>query len=294
MYKIVISISILMFLFSCGQSNKPKSQPEAESKIIDSLITNRIVGFENSLFSIPSPHQITLTLKQQNVEYNPSYLNPTSNTRNYTNSYKKALNMGVYGADLGYLNTYEKTQEAITYFSVIKTLSQELGIINSLKKDTFERIEKNLSNQDSLLHLLSNSYQDIDIFLKSNDQGHIGALILAGGWIESLYLLSRFSENNNQELISRLGENKNPLENLIKVISLYTENNRIYQVLLEKLIALEMIYQNVEVTYTYNKTEVNPEQKLTKVYSNTNITISDDVLNELIEEIKALRLFIIS
>jgi hypothetical protein len=202
--------------------------------------------------------------------------------------------MGVYGADLGYLNTYEKTQEAITYFSVIKTLSQELGIINSLKKDTFERIEKNLSNQDSLLHLLSNSYQDIDIFLKSNDQGHIGALILAGGWIESLYLLSRFSENNNQELISRLGENKNPLENLIKVISLYTENNRIYQVLLEKLIALEMIYQNVEVTYTYNKTEVNTEQKLTKVYSNTNITISDDVLNELIEEIKALRLFIIS
>ena len=55
-----------------------------------------------------------------------------------------------------------------------------------------------------------------------------------------------------------------------------------------------MIYQNIEVTYTYNKTEVNPEQKFTKVYSNTNITISDDVLNELIEEIKALRQFIIS
>ena len=196
MYKTIIPVLILIFLFGCGQSNQPKSQPEeAESKIIDSLISSRIVNFENSLFSIPSPHQITMTLKQQNIEYNPSYLNPTSNTLNYTNSYKKALNMGVYGADLGYLNTYDKTQEAITYFSVIKTLSQELGIINSLKKDTFERIEKNLSNQDSLLHLLSNSYQDIDIFLKSNDQGHIGALILAGGWIESMYLLSRFSEN---------------------------------------------------------------------------------------------------
>ncbi len=294
MYKIAIVLSILVLINSCGQPGQPGAKSEGDREIIDSLLSGRIVNVSNSLFSIPSPHQISMVLVEQNIEYNPTFLNQTQNTRNYGKSYKKALNLGVYGADLGYINLYDRTQEAITYFSVIKTLSQELSIINAFKKNTFERLEKNLSNQDSLLFLLSTSYQDIDIFLKSNEQEHIGALILAGGWIESMYMLSQFAiKTNNPDLIGRLGENKTPLGNLIKILSLYTENNRIYQTLVEKLVALEMIYQEIEITYTYEKNEVIPEKKITKIFSKTNINIPNEILTQLTKEIESIRQFVI-
>jgi hypothetical protein len=294
MYKIAIVLSVLVFIGGCGQTGQPETRKEGDREIIDSLLSGRIMNISNSLFSIPSPHQISIVLIEQNIDYTPTLLNATQNTRNYGNSYKKALNLGVYGADLGYINLYDRTQEAITYFSVIKTLSQELSIINAFRKETFERIEKNLTNQDSLLFLLSNSYQDIDIFLKSNNQEHIGALILAGGWIESMYMLSQFAlKHKNQDLISRLGENRKPLGNLIKILSIYTENNRIYQTLVEKLIVLEMIYQEIEITYAYDKTEVIPEKKITKIHSKTLVNIPDEILDRLAKEIESIRQFVI-
>lgn len=181
MYRLLIYLSITFILTTCSQPTTPPANTETDSNVVDSLRDTRFLNINNTLFSIPSPHLITATLKKQNVEYNPEYINAPNNLRNYTNSYKKALNLGVYGSDIGYLTLYEKTQEALTYFSIVKTLVYELGIINYLKNSTLLNIEKKMSNPDTLINILALAYQDIDTFLKSNDQEHIGVLILAGG-----------------------------------------------------------------------------------------------------------------
>lgn len=296
MPKIVIIALCFITLWSCDQTNQQETttSKSKNSELVDTLNTTQILNINDNLFSIPSPHQISKILIDLNIGYNATILNSTQNTRKYGNSYKKALNLGVYGANLGYVNLYDKTQEAITYFSVIKILADELNISNAFNKETIKRIEKNLTNQDSLLHLLSNSYQDIDLFLKTNDQEHTGVLILAGGWIESMYMLTQFSINtNNEELCARIGENKHPLSNLIKILSKHTEKNKIYQTLVDKLIVLEEMYNNIQVNYTYEHSENLPEQKITKIHSKTEIIISNEDLKKISSEISSIRNFVI-
>ncbi|MDD2563997.1 MAG: hypothetical protein PHU27_07275 [Salinivirgaceae bacterium] len=296
MPKILIIVLCFIILWGCDQTNQQGTtgSKSRNNELVDTINSTQILNINDNLFSIPSPHQVSKILIDLKIEYNPEILNPTQNTRKYSNSYKKALNLGVYGADLGYVNLYEKTQEAITYFSVIKILAEELDISNAFNKETIKSIEKNLTNQDSLLHLLSNSYQDIDLFLKTNDQEHTGVLILAGGWIESMFMLTQFAINtNNQQLCTRIGENKHPLSNLIKILSKYTEKNKIYQTLVDKLITLQELYDNIEVNYTYEYSETHPEQKITKIYSKTEITISKEDLKKITTEISNIRNFVI-
>ena len=40
----------------------------------------------------------------------------------YATDFSKALNLGIYGADLGYVSMYNKTQDAISYLAVIASL----------------------------------------------------------------------------------------------------------------------------------------------------------------------------
>jgi len=288
---------MLVILSACSDSGSKKGISGSDNDLFSEFMLNgKIINIDNSLFSVPSPHQIAKILSEENVGYDNQLLNLASNIRNYTNSYKKALNLGVYGADLGYTNQYNNTQDAITYFSVIKGLSQNLDLTNAFKKETFERIEKNISNQDSLIYLITNSFQDIDIFLKTNGQEHIGVLILTGGWIESMYILSKFAlrYKSNQELTMRLCENKKALSNLIKIISQFSERNKIYETLIEKFIELEIAFQQVDINYFYEHTETLTDEKLTKVYTKTEIEISNEVLIELVETIETIRNFVIS
>ena len=293
MNKISIFIIGSLILWGCSQSKQPETK-SAETSKVESSDTTQILNFNNNLFSIPSPHQVSKILVDLKIEYNAEMLNSVKNTRNYGNSFKKALNLGVYGADLGYVNLYDRTQEAISYFSVIKTLSQELNITNAFKKETFKSIENNLTNQDSLLFLLSNSYQDIDLFLKTNGQEHTGSLILAGGWIESMYLLTQFAlSSKNVDLYTRIGENKHPLNNLIKILSQYTDKNRIFQSMIDKLSEIEILYDNIQVQYTFKRSENFPDEKTTKIHSETTVIISDDDLKKIASEISNLRNFVI-
>jgi len=153
-----------------------------------------------------SPYQVTLLVKNHGIPYNETLLNKPDNLKRYTTAYKKALNLGVYGTNLSYLNIYDRTPQSITYLRVLKNLTEELGLTPAFDKEFFTGIEKNISSRDSMLVLLSRSYRKADSFLRENDRSEIGALILAGGWIESLFILTKLSRTNpNRELINRIG-----------------------------------------------------------------------------------------
>ena len=55
-------------------------------------------------------------------------LNSSDNLSKYNSNYQKALNLGIYGTDLGYTNIYEQNQDGIKYLSSIKSLAEGLNI----------------------------------------------------------------------------------------------------------------------------------------------------------------------
>ena len=282
-------------LFSC-KSDQEESEDEIESAIeeeIDSTAST-LIKFNNTLFSIPSPYEIAILVKDLNIAYNPEYLSPKKNIVTFTNDFKKGLNLGVYGADLGYLNIYEQNPEAINYFSIVKMLSQELNISNAFDKPTIERIENNMGNKDSLLYILSSAYRRADTYLKENNRNDIGVLILAGGWIESLYILSQIaSEHDHPKIAERIGEQKYPLDNLIKVLSPYYNKSGEYSRLIDALIELAYEFDGIDFNYTYISPTVDIENKVTTIHSKSEITINQDQLDIIVTKIEAIRTSII-
>ena len=288
-----IAIALIFTFYGCNGGDTTSDEEMDIEEAIDNEIDSTsatIVQFNNSLFSIPSPYEIAFLVKDENIDFNKDFLNPVNRSHNYINNFKKALNLGVYGADLGYLNIYEQTPDAVSYFSAIKVLSQELDISNAFDQKTISRVEKNMGNKDSLLYIMSSTYREADIYLKDNNRSELGVLILTGGWLESVNVLVNIAKTSkNQNIIRRIGEQKYPLENMIKILSPYYNESEEYGKLIESLIDLAYDFDGIDVHYTYKKPEVFADKKLTVVNSESQLVMSDEQLNMISEKIAAIR-----
>ena len=178
----------------------------------------------------------------------------------------------------------------ISYFTVIKKLSQELGIQNALQVDIIDKIENNIDNQDSLLHYLTGTYRQFDSYLKSNNRKDIGVLIITGGWIESIYILSNNAVNSkNRQLINRLGEQKHPLDNLIEILSPFYYKSKEFSVLIDDLVDLAYEFDGIIFSYSYYDSEVQEDKQHTLVNSQSNVIISEYHLETIANKISSIR-----
>lgn len=282
--KNVIPLLFAIFLgFSCNQ--KPKDNSEAkinEALEVEIDTSSRMLKFENTLFSIPSPHQLSILIKDVGANFNSELINPSDNYPKYTSLFKQAVNLGIYGADLAYLNIYEQFPSAISYFSVIKIMAQELDLTAAFKPEIFERIEKNIDKQDSLLFIISNLYSDVDLYLKESQRQREGILILAGGWVEATHFLTEIAqETNNQKLIQRIGENKQSLDNLIKLLTpYYSESNEI-TTFSDDLVDLYYDFENIETEYKFIEPTTYPSDHLTQIHSQSKVVVPKEVMESI-------------
>ncbi|MCZ8216350.1 MAG: hypothetical protein O9262_08945, partial [Cyclobacteriaceae bacterium] len=128
----IVKLSIVVlaaFLAACG-GKKPDETAFLESldsaKTEGPSISEEVIG--DILQQIPAPLEISVLLKESGQKYNIAYLNTPDNLSKYNSSFKKALNLGIYGTDLGYTNIYEQNQDGVKYMSSIKDLADGLNI----------------------------------------------------------------------------------------------------------------------------------------------------------------------
>jgi hypothetical protein len=289
--KNLIAATALILLAACGGDNNNSDSVSADSTSTEMNDPNKsnLIEVEGQVFSIPSPVQTALLIKEVGTTYNKDILNDPKKATNYTTSAKKALNLGVYGADLGYVTIYDQTQDAISYLTSIKTMADELGVTSAFDLTLMERFEKNMGNQDTLLALVSDAYRAADDFLKNNERNDVAALILAGGWVESLFFaLDAANKTKNKEIIRRVGEQKNTLSNLIKILQPYYSKPEVSE-LVDELNDLKTIYDQVEITYEYQEPITDAQNRITTITSKTDVKISDEQLNAISEKINVIR-----
>lgn len=286
-----ISIFILVStLISSCHTSTDKQQTEERIPLREMDTTTVLLKINSNLFTLPSPYQASYSIKSSDIGYDKSLLNPAENVGNYTTNFQQAINVGIYGTDLGYLNIYDQVPDVISYFTVIKKLSQELGIHNAIQINIIDKIENNIDNQDSLLYYLTGTYRQFDAYLKSNNRKDIGVLIISGGWIESLYILSHCAvESKNRQLINRLGEQKHPLDNLIEILSPYYYLSKDFSNLIDDLVDLAYEFDGIIYSYTYEKPEIDVKKKHTLVKSKSNVIISDYHLKTIANKISSIR-----
>ncbi len=292
-------ILIFVFIGSLSFSNcNNDEEDDSQNDSIDSveLRNPTLVKINDRLFSVPSPFQVALLVKDHNVPFDKNLLNPVQNQVNYSTNYKQALNLGIYGADLSYLNIYEQLPDAASYFAVVKVLSKELGISSTLDEQLMKRIEDSRNNKDSMLYLLSMVYRDADAYLFNNNRNEIGLLILAGGWLESLYIMTKILKiKGNQDILNRVGEQKHPLDNVIELLRPYYGNiSDEFDVFLEDLVELAAIFDGVELKYTFSEPLVDVENKLTTITSKSKTVINEYQIQKITEMVDAMRTKIVN
>lgn len=213
---------MILLLSSCKNNNSNKIIDNTDT-ISDTMenVTSEII------FQVPSPDEFISLLKNSKADYKANITAPEKT--NFIEPFKQKLNLGIYAADMAYFATFNKFQETIRYFSKVKSLSDQLGITNAIEKSTFDRLENNITNIDSITSITNNSFYNVIDHLQQTDDGLTLAYISTGGWIESMYiafqLVNKYDEKN--PIVQRIASQKVVLENLIKMLEAFKSNKEI-------------------------------------------------------------------
>jgi hypothetical protein len=177
-------------LTSCKDRAAAKQQKKAENEQVK-VLENQI---EANVYPLPTSAQVIKMLTELEVGYIIGISNPVENTKKYFNSSKRAINLGVYGADLSYATLYNIQQEVINYLNAIKSLSNELNMSKVYNETIYDKIKLNFDNRDELVKILTDSFNETYGYLSENDQQPLALLVVGGAWVEGMYLTTHVSE----------------------------------------------------------------------------------------------------
>jgi hypothetical protein len=216
------------------------------------------------------------------VPYSAGYLASTIDANRLNTSFDKALKLGILGADLGYLNMYEKTSSAIDLLSSIKKLADGINVGQFFDFEAIKRLSRSRSNLDSLLYTSQNSFNQIDQYLRDNGRGQYSALMIIGVWIEGQYLATQVLKQHPDSILrNRVGEQKTILLDLQMLLSPYKESTPEFTALWQDLQELLEKYRDITVTYSAgDPVMVEKNGTLTVVQTeSSNVIMTDEQLN---------------
>ncbi len=216
LFSLLLGFSIL--LASCGESTDQKTTQPPVQTTLDSAEVARMKELEKIFFSIPSPMEMSSLIKEKGYQFDQNKLIATSNVDQYTGESRQAVMLGVYGADLSYTAIFDQKQMTMEYFAAAQKLARSMGVDGALTNDLIERLDKHQENRDSMLHIVSEAYADLNGYLKENQRIEVSAMIVAGGWIEALYLSTIYGNDGNTDLRQRIAEQKYALNNLMSYL----------------------------------------------------------------------------
>ena len=288
-----IIMSFLFFMSACSSDATDESDQFDEEQVSEEdepkAEESKVKKTGKVFYTIPSPLELTSIIKKAGAAYDKTICNSVDNISNYHTQTSMALNLGIYGADLSYSSIFEQTQETMHYFAACKTLADDLGITSAFGESTVKRIQKNLNNRDSLISIISDSYWETDAYLKENNRSSTSALVVAGGWIEGLYVSVNIASKteNNKEIVSRIGEQKLTLGNLIAMLQHFSDDE--VKPIVEDLQDLRSTYEGVEITYTRREPITDSKSKVTTLQTTSEIIIGEEELAAITEKVKSIR-----
>jgi len=266
-----------------------KDENNGKDEIVDTdTVKTQVLNVGGELFSVPSPIQTALLIQKSGIAYDKSILSASNKVNTFSTDYAKSLNLGIYGADLGYVSLYNQTQDALGYLASVKQLADKLGISAAFDAATMERIKNNVTNKDSMMVLVGIAYRGSDAYLKNNQRTDISSLILTGGWIESMHFsISAYKSKPGNDIKFRIAEQKQALGSLIKILS----NNKTPEVieLTTQLGDLAKIYEGIQFKYTFVEPTTDTAKKVTYINSTTEVVVSDEQINQISEKVKEIR-----
>ena len=246
-----VVLPLLIICFTCLTSCKDRAA-EKQKKMLEIEQVKTLEGeIESNVYPLPTSAEVIKMLTELEVGYIIGISNRVENSKNYFSSTRRAINLGVYGADLSYATLYNMQQEVINYLDAIRSLSNELNMSKIYNEDLYEKIKANFDNRDELVNILTAAFNDTYAYLSENDQQPQALLVVGGAWVEGMYLTTHISEAAYQVAgISRvLLEQKKSFELFLEITQPYASDPNISD-FLKLLDPVKNVYAGLSTSLT--------------------------------------------
>jgi len=297
----VLLFGIALFVTSCGyDSSKANKEHEITVEAAKKVNEKAMEEFNKSkliFYSLPSPLETAMLIKRAGAVYDEDLLNPTGNLNKYTTNLKKALNLGIYSADLSYTSLFDQTQSTVKYMANAKKLADGLGILNAIDENTIKKLENNMNNREVVLDIISETFMNSNAYLSEENRPVMAVSVLVGGWIEGLYIATKLTKGslvNNKKLIERIVYQKLSLYTVLNLLEQYKGNGDA-EYLQTKMKELKVIFDQVKIR-NISKVEATTDvkNKVTTIKADSEVDISQEVYDKLIKKVDEVRTEFIS
>ncbi len=173
-----------------------------------------------------------------------------------------------------------------SYLSAIKTISDNLGIIQTIDKEDILKIEDNITNQDTLRILIKEVFLSSGKYLNENNRPEMAILVQVGAWIEGMYIAMQLATQSvkiNKDLVDRVAEQRVSIDIIVKALANYSDYAVINDVYLDML-KLQKIYKKTRVSNNTTLSRIENDDK-----SNKNVYITPEIFISLFQEINKIR-----
>lgn len=288
----------LGFLIS-GCNRGPKSEGSADFEATGSLDADtqeQINTAKRIFYSLPSPLETAMLIKNAGAQYDEGLMNPTGNTTRYITGKSKALNLGIYSTDLSYASLFDQTQATLNYIEAAKEMADGLNILDAINEETIQRLEEHINNRDVIIDIISETLMNSSSFLKENGLEATASVVLVGGWIEGLYIATNLVDENklkDNKLVERIVDQKLSLDIMVKLLEESPEDEDAMAVL-EDVESLKTIFDKITIKQGEVTAVEDLESNITTLESKSSIHISNDVFKQLKSKVIELRTSYIS
>jgi hypothetical protein len=288
--KSLFLLAALVLLAACGQRPSENLDVDMDEVEVGELqISSETMN--DIIQNIASPIEVAALISSMNIPFSTSYLADPEKLSTNTTSFEMAYSLGALSADLGYLNMYEKTGTAVNYLSSINRLADALQIGQFFDFATIKRMATTGSNLDSLMFISINSFNNMDDYLRETERSNLSTVMIAGVWMEGLYLATQVAvQNNSDELKSMIGEQKLILNDLLLILNNY-KNEQVIQAYITDLESLKVIYDEVKITYEVGEPQTIEKDGMLMVIQSesSHVSMSDETLQKIIEVTEQVR-----
>lgn len=206
-------------LSSCGGASTDESQV-VEEAVVEEAAEEVAESEEETTYFLPSALQIGSVFQKSGLKYSDGVVNLPSNVTKYESKTSKLLNFGTYSADLAYCVLNGQSQVAMNQLRSLRTLSEGLGMESIFNSEAmFMKFENNMDNQDSIIDVMIQIQENMDMYIDDNDLQSTANIMFAGAWIEGMYIgVKATNEETEGKITRRLVEQMVILDNLVKAL----------------------------------------------------------------------------
>ncbi|MGD2035992.1 MAG: hypothetical protein PVF73_13095, partial [Bacteroidales bacterium] len=277
----LLVVSLILFACKSGGNN----QSEDEFAVPEDVVNEGVLEIseevmQNIVQNISSPVEMASLVKSLNADFSGKYLAPTDNVDELTTSYQQAFHLGIFAADLGYLNIYNKTNSVIDYITAIKTLADGVRVGQFFDFTTLKRLAQSNQNLDSLMYISVHSFNQMDKYLRSDNRSNLSTLMVTGVWIEGLYLATQVAKSDpHPEIAERIGEQKIIMDQLMLILANY-KSDKYFNKLIEDLKVIKNEFNDVTITIEKGEPEAIEEDGMLVIVQKdvSIVNISDERL----------------